>query len=288
MASLLMMGVEVVLLGAAQDGGFPQFGCRCKNCNMVYNKEVPPDSAVSLALIDHASKRWWLVDATPQLNQQWEEFAHLFGRLELSGVILTHAHAGHYPGLLYLGKEALNCESLPLYASSQMHDFLVDNEPWGVLYRNRNILPIVFENELNRIQLSPTLRIEVMPVDHRADFTDTMAFKIFGPNRSLFFCPDIDSWENLPVPLSTIASSMDILLLDSTFYDDDELPGRNMSTIPHPRTIQTFEVLKDVSFHTVVLVHINHSNRLWVDSAAIADVKKRGMIVGRKGMKWSV
>ena len=280
--------VEVLLLGAAQDGGFPQFGCKCSNCQLVYQKKVPSDSAVSLAILDHSTLQWWLVDATPQLCLQWEEFASILTKFTLAGVFLTHAHAGHYPGLLYFGKEAMNTKHLPVYASVKMHSFLAANEPWGVMYRNENFKRVDLTENKQEIELSPNVKISPHFVEHRADFTDTFAFKIYGKGKSLYFCPDIDSWSNMDESLPVIAQTMDILLVDSTFYDDNELPGRDMSVIPHPRVVQTMNLLEGIPFKQVVLIHINHSNKLWVDEDAVREVQAKGMTVGRKGMTWKL
>jgi len=280
--------IEVLLLGAAQDGGFPTFGCVCVNCMSCYNNITSPDAPTSLALLDHALEKWWLVDATPQLNQQWAENAQILSKFELSGIILTHAHAGHYPGLLYLGKECQSSTQLPVYASPSMHAFLQANEPWAVLYKNSNLTAFELLDQVPLV-LSESLTIIPQKVDHRADFTDTFSFKVQGTNKTLFFCPDIDSWEGLPETLATVASSMDILLLDATFFDDNELPSRDMSLIPHPRVVQTVEILKSVDFSCeVVLVHMNHSNKLWLDSELVEQLETDGITVGRKGMKWMI
>ena len=272
--------IEVILLGSAQDGGFPQFGCICQNCRLCYEKKVQSETAVSLAILQHSSKQWWLVDATPQLNQQWAEFSLLLMQYKLAGVILTHAHAGHYPGLLYLGKECMNVSKLPLYASSDMHRFLKANEPWGVMYRNENLIQVDIADKIPHA------------VKHRADFTDTLAFTFRGKEKQLFYCPDIDAWDGMSESLESLASRMNILLLDATFYDNNELPGRDMSSIPHPRVAQTVEllvpsgVLQRCQDCDVYLVHINHSNRLWSDALLVTSLAADRILVGKRGLNW--
>jgi pyrroloquinoline quinone biosynthesis protein B len=280
--------MEVLLLGAAQDGGFPQFGCWCDNCHSAYRGELSADTAVSLAIIDRESKNWWLVEAAPQLGQQWASFAgHLEG-LSLAGVFLTHAHAGHYPGLIYLGKEALNAQAVPLFASAAMHDFLQLNEPWAVLYRNGNVT----RRDLllgAPLRVSDRLTVIATPVTHRPDFTDTVSFTFEGPTRSLFFCPDIDDWSGLSEPLLDIVRRVDVALLDATFYDDNELPGRDMSKIPHPRVIDTEAIIgREKIKAEVFLIHINHSNKLWSNTAEVLRLASVGLLIGRKGHTWTL
>jgi pyrroloquinoline quinone biosynthesis protein B len=285
--------VEVFMLGAAQDGGFPQFGCYCPNCSRVYDGSVPSDTAVSLAIIDRAAGRWFLVEAAPQLHEQWGMLAGKVAGLVLSGVFLTHAHVGHYPGLLFLGKEGMNASGLPLYASSEMHMFLQSNEPWGVMYKNGNFARVDLQEHVS-IKLTDGVSITPQFVAHRRDFTDTCAFTIFGPKRRVFFCPDIDSWEGMVPDLPTILSTVDIAMIDATFYDNNELPGRDMKTIPHPRVVQTLSILRGnspppgTSRAQTVLIHLNHSNRLWVDEELQETLKEDGILVGCKGMVWSI
>lgn len=168
-----------------------------------------------------------------------------------------------------------------------MLQYLTTNEPWAVMFRNYNVVPIELHDQV-AIQLSEKLTLIPCNVKHRADFTDTFAFKIHGSHQKLFYCPDIDSWENMFESLPEIASTMDILLLDSTFYDNNELPGRDMRTIPHPRVNETIRLLENIDHcsTSIVFIHINHSNRLWVDKDLIAELEERGMHVGRKGMTW--
>ena len=240
---------------------------------------------------------WWLIEASPQLNEQWRAFAHKFKDCRLSGVILTHGHTGHYPGLLYFGKEGQNADRLPSYASSSMHSFLQANEPWSVLYRNGNITAEVLGHGVV-IKLSPNLTVTPHNVRHRADFTDTLAFSIQDPSKELFFCPDIDDWDGLDIPLRDLATNKHLLLLDATFYDNIELPGRDMNTIPHPRVSDTLKILKDCAAEAmhepnsepkIILIHMNHSNKLWsADKVDIAALRMSGFTVGRRGMIWLI
>ena len=291
---MLESDIEVLLLGTAQDGGYPQFGCTCANCKLCYEGKIQPETPVSLAILDKRTKNWWLVDATPQLNQQWAEFALILSEYKLAGVILTHAHAGHYPGILYLGKECMNANKIPLYASVDMHRFLKANEPWGVMYRNENILQVDVSDKLP-FKLTDTLSVIPHAVRHRADFTDTLAFTFIGEQKRLFFCPDIDAWDGMSESLSAVATANDVLLLDATFYVNNELPGRDTTTIPHPRVVQTVDLLVSSGVlqsqeHpcAVYLIHINHSNRLLTDVPLVQSLAEKGIQVGKKGLTWKI
>ncbi len=165
----------------------------------------------------------------------------------------------------------------------------MSNEPWAVLYRNKNVVKHELHDNLP-VELTEGLSILPRFVVHRRDFTDTLSFTIKTVNKSLFFCPDIDEWDGMVPDLVSITQTVDVALIDATFYDDFELPGRDMSSIPHPRVIQTVEILENQQRRAeVVLVHLNHSNKLWIDTETVSWLKKdKNITVGTKGMLWDL
>mmetsp|Transcript_22646 Transcript_22646/g.33104 ORF Transcript_22646/g.33104 Transcript_22646/m.33104 type:complete len:180 (+) Transcript_22646:450-989(+) len=177
-----------------------------------------------------------------------------------------------------------------------MHQFLSQNEPWRVLYQNQNFHPIKLSNN-EKVVLSSNVSVIARIVPHRADFTDTFAFTLCGPSYKLFYCPDVDGWDNMKVTLSELAGQHEFLLLDATFYDDNELPGRDMTKIPHPRVTQTTDIIQCLRYAEtetnskksgdVTLIHLNHSNRLWrKDPELINSLANIGVAVGIEGMIW--
>jgi len=253
-----------------------------------------------LSVIHHSSQQYWIFDASMQLSEQWRRFGARLGCYTLAGVFITHAHVGHYLGLLYLGKECSHSRQLPLHASEDMHTFLQTNQPFAALYEGQNVSPRALQAE-QPVSLAPGLTVTPHLVQHRADFTDTLAFTIAGPSHRLYFCPDIDSWEGLAplYSLESLLTSRDVLLLDATFFDDDELPaGRDMATIPHPRAAHTARLVGEIRERApgrggeVVLIHLNHSNRLWLRDGKHAEEHRRlqsaGVEVGRTGQTWTL
>lgn len=275
---------EVVVLGAAQDAGLPQLGCDCANCRSVRAGTLAADTAASIALVDHDSRQFWLVDATPDIRDQLEYVESQYLGYQFSGVILTHAHIGHYAGLMFLGRESINTSNMPVYCTETMAAFLHDNAPWQQLLSLENIrLHIIDEKQ--SIRLSEQLECGVHLVPHRAEYSDTLAVSIFGQSRSLFFCPDIDRWEEWQHDIRDVVIGHDISLVDATFYDATELPGRDMSKIPHPLVVDTLCRLSGVETEAV-LIHINHTNPIYQDKMKIGQVTEAGLKVGKRGMRW--
>ena len=153
------MTVEAILLGSAQDAGIPQAGCYCENCRAVREARAPRGQATCLALVDHAAGACWLIDATPDFREQFALLRELAPGCALRGIILTHAHMGHYAGLVHLGREAMDTRLLPVYASRSMGRFLRHNGPWSQLFETGNIALCEFEPR-SALELTPALSVE--------------------------------------------------------------------------------------------------------------------------------
>jgi pyrroloquinoline quinone biosynthesis protein B len=286
------MTVEAILLGTAQDGGLPQAGCHCVRCSLARTEPAERRWVACLGLIDHAARQAWLIDATPDLKDQLHALRELVPGYPLSGIVLTHAHIGHYTGLIHLGREAWNTRALPVYASARMAQFLRANAPWSQLVDLENIKLCLLTPE-QEIQLSPDLYLTPLPVPHRDEFSDTLAYVVRGVEldtapgaaRRLFYCPDIDAWDRWDRDLPSFLSCMDVALLDGTFFSAHELPGRDISQIPHPLATDTAERLAGVDCE-VHLIHLNHTNPLLAPGPERDWLFDRGISVGAFGARW--
>ena len=188
-----------------------------------------------MAVVDPTEGKAWMFDATPDFPEQLRRLEHVLPSepVELAGIFLTHAHIGHYTGLMHLGREVMGASQMPVHAMPRMRSFLEANGPWSQLVGLENIA-------LRNLSADSTLllngRIKVTPflVPHREEFSETVGFKIEGPERSLIFIPDIDKWEKWERDILTEIKAVDYALLDGTFFQNGEIPGRDMSQIPHP------------------------------------------------------
>jgi pyrroloquinoline quinone biosynthesis protein B len=289
------MTVEAILLGTAQDGGLPQAGCHCAQCAPAHTDPAKRQWVVCLALVDHATHQSWLIDATPDFREQLHALHSLAPDCPLAGIVLTHAHVGHYAGLIHLGREAWDTHHLPVYASPRMAGFLRENAPWSQLVALGNISLRTFPPSRKRqrdanesfreTQLGPNLHVTPMQVPHRDEFSDTLAFIVRGPTRRLFYCPDIDAWDQWRHDLRRFVSEVDMALLDGTFFSAGELAGRGLSQIPHPLVTDTAERLAGVNCD-VRLIHLNHSNPLHRPGPERDWLAARGMAPGAFGDRW--
>jgi pyrroloquinoline quinone biosynthesis protein B len=154
--------LEALLLGVAQDAGVPHIGCDCRTCALARREPRRRQLPVSLALIDHRAESSWVIDATPAFPEQLALLQEYAPRCRLAGVLLTHAHIGHYMGLMYLGREALNSRAVPVYASARLCAYLTANGPWSQLVALGNISLQTITPAVP-IALSERLRVTPLP-----------------------------------------------------------------------------------------------------------------------------
>ncbi len=283
----------VVVLGIAQDAGFPQADCKKSCCKPAWEQPLRRRMVSCIAVVDPASSQFWLVDATPDFPEQQRIVQQLLpGRsLDLAGIFLTHAHIGHYTGLMHLGREAMAASEMPVFAMPRMGDFLKNNGPWSQLVALKNI-EIRHLRADATIVLNERLRLTPLLVPHRDEFSETVGFKIEGPGRSLLFIPDIDKWERWERDINTLVGEVDFALLDGTFYQNGEIPGRDMSEIPHPfieESLARFGKLPAMERAKIRFIHFNHTNPvLWGNSEAAQSVLGQGFGLAEEGERFGL
>lgn len=162
-----MCEIELIVLGAGQDAGAPQFG---NPDDPAWQDPSLRLTATSIAVVDHVSEERYLFEATPHITDQLnrlDQIAQPVGPNEgVSGVFLTHAHIGHYAGLMFFGREVAGASGVPVFAMPRLQDYLSTNGPWEQLVTLKN----VGLNDLaERMPVSVSETIQVTPyrVPHR-------------------------------------------------------------------------------------------------------------------------
>ena len=281
---------HIQVLGIAQDAGYPQTSCYQPHCMRAWKDRDLRRTASSIAVIDSSSKTKYLFDATPDMREQLYELhrAAPDGVFRLDGVFLTHAHIGHYTGLMHFGRESTGSSKVPVYAMPRMHEYLSANGPWSQLVQLQNI-ELFGLTDGKPIEVGPNVTVTPMLVPHRDEYSETVGFRIDGPNKSAMYIPDIDKWDMWPTDIRDVVKSVDYALLDATFFRDGELPGRDMSKIKHPfvsESMDLFDSLSDNEKKRVIFIHMNHTNPLLIEgSAEQTEVEQRGFRFATEGMR---
>lgn len=285
---LIDQKVFLVVLGTVQDAGSPHIACKKECCALLFESQDYSRKVVSLGLVDQINFSKYLFEATPDLPVQIEELKNtgmVDDKETPDGIFLTHAHIGHYTGLMYLGKEAMNAEQVTVFAMPKMKGFLESNGPWDQLVTNRNISLHGIENQV-KLKLNQDLSVTPIRVPHRDEYSETVGYLIEGPNKSALFLPDIDKWEKWEINIVEMIKKVDYAFLDATFYDGKEINNRDISEIPHPFIIESMEKFRWLSSEEkskIIFIHFNHTNPvLKENSKATTEVLKKGFKIARK------
>ena len=280
---------SLIILGTLQDGGSPHIGCKKACCKKLFEKPDPTRKVVSLGLIDFENKQTWLMEATPDITSQLKDLKKVakFQETETpNGIFITHAHIGHYAGLMYLGKEALGAKNLPIYAMPRMKSYLETNGPWSLLVSQNNIFLSRLKKDSSVI-LSSNFSITPFTVPHRDEYSETVGYKIKGPNKTALFIPDINKWSIWEKRIIDEIAMVDYAFIDATFYDGNEINTRKISEIPHPFVIESMELFKGLPASEkskIYFIHFNHTNPLLnPQSKQSKNVIKQGFKIARFG-----
>jgi len=280
----------LVVLGIAQDAGYPQAGCEKECCLAYWEGKEKKRLVTCLALVDRKAGQYWLLEATPDLKDQLhmlQSYLPVKNDYSPDGIFITHAHTGHYTGLMQFGREAMGANNIPVWVMPRMDSFLQNNGPWSQLVNLGNI-------KLNRLRQDSAVSLNggftVTPfgVPHRDEYSETVGFMIRSENKKVIFIPDIDKWEKWDRDINGELSNADIALLDGTFYRNGELPGRDMSEVPHPfveESLKRFSSLPSAERSGIIFIHFNHTNPLIREASEEArKVNTGGFGVAKEGM----
>ena len=280
-------GVTLTVLGNVQDGGYPHIGCERPDCRNLFLRPAG-HQVVCLGVIDQEQGKQFLFEATPDAARQIFQLAQLPGGHPgmPDGIFITHAHWGHYTGLGLLGREAKGAKGVPVYTMPKLKSYLEQNGPWSQLVGLGNI--VLEELSADRaIPVTPALKVTPIRVPHRDEFSETVGFRIEGPERSALFIPDIDKWDKWDRNLAEVVARVDYAFLDGTFHDGEELGHRDMAEVPHPFIVESLALMADWSDEArdkVYFIHLNHTNRLLdPTSPESASVEAAGCHVARQG-----
>lgn len=275
----------IMVLGVVQDAGYPQAGCNKSCCQDAWEDPFKRRHVSCIAIVDPISQEQWVFDATPDLKFQLQLLEKKSKINQISGLFLTHAHIGHYTGLVNFGKEAMDYHKLPVFCMQKMKGFITTNAPWDQLVNEQNIELHLIKNNTavklnNRINITPFL------VPHRDEYSETVGYKINSNNKTLIFISDINKWKEWNVNIVENIKNVDYAFLDGTFYKNGEIK-RAMSEIPHPfveESMKLFATLSSTDKQKIHFIHFNHTNPLLQEgSSSQREVLEKGFNIAKEG-----
>ena len=238
-------------------------GCSKECCVNYFEHKSIRIGVSSIGVSNFKYETNYIVDATPDVNFQLQA---LIGNTKpsekLDGIFLTHAHMGHYVGLLNFGRESLNSNNIPVYLMPKFFDFISKNGPWDQLVSLNNIkLQRIYNNE--KVILHNNLSFTPILVPHRDEYSETVGYLIEGNRKKALYIPDIDKWAKWSISITEMIKNVDYAFLDGTFFDEKEINNRDISEIPHPFIIESLELfnnLENIDKAKVYFIHLNHTN----------------------------
>ncbi|MDU9390959.1 pyrroloquinoline quinone biosynthesis protein PqqB [Pseudomonas sp. zfem002] len=297
----------IQILGSAAGGGFPQWNCNCPNCKGFRDGSLRASARTqsSIALSDDG-EHWILCNASPDIRAQLQSFAPMQPARALrdsgiDAIILLDSQIDHTTGLLSLR------EGCPhqVWCTEMVHQDLTSGFPLFNMLEHWN-----GGLDWRRIELDGSFVIEACPNLRFSPFPLRSAAPPYSPHRfdphpgdnlglmvedlrtggRLFYAPGLGK---VDASLLQRMHDADVLLVDGTLWDDDEMQRRGVGTrtgsemghLPQNGPGGMLEVLEGFPTQRKVLIHINNTNPILdEDSAERAELDRRGVEVAFDGM----
>jgi pyrroloquinoline quinone biosynthesis protein B len=295
--------VRIRVLGSAAGGGLPQWNCHCEICEAARARgRAKPRSQSSLAIRGHDGP-WFLVNASPDLRQQLETLDPQ--RVDgvrappIAGVLLTDAEIDHTAGLLLLRESAT---PVRVFGDARVEHALRDGYP--VLRMLERYCGAEWQTlEPGRLQPLDGSSLAVEPFAAGGDAPRYLNGSDVEPEASGFVFRDratggvatyVPGLASLDDDVVARFAASDLVLVDGTFWRDDELPrlgisdrsARDMGHVPLSGPGGSLEVLAALARPRTALVHINNTNPILLeDSAERQEVVRAGVEVAYDGLE---
>ena len=263
-------GVSVTILGTAQDGGIPQAGCSCERCNEAHKDLKLRKYPVSLGIIGTDGSKH-IIEVTKNLSEQLMIWSTNGNELFIPETVsITHLHLGHVEGIGQFGKPVMASKEVDVFLSHKNKNIFDERSDIKLMIEENNIRTHAKNfNQLFEPMQGCGFSLQFISIPHRSELGDTAAIIIKGNKRNILFMPDQDSWKETleyysKENIREFLKMFDIneALIDGTFWSMEELPGRNISEIPHPTIQDSLKLLgkRMENDPRISFLHLNHSN----------------------------
>lgn len=284
--------MRVKILGSAAGGGFPQWNCACANCRRLREGSLIGRARTQTQIAfspDPQAKVWFLVSASPDLRAQILAAPELAPQSNsetnspIAGVFLPSTDVDSVMGLLHLRE----FQSFFVFAAAAVQRILKkENKIFGVLERADP--PVQWQVLSSKGRLgchlsespgeAPAFVCVTMPLGGAyPDYVSEELQRTLSPDdasigfvfeqkgKSVFIAPSLSGrnpeW-------TKAAASSDLVLIDGTFWSDDELiqTGRSKKTareighLPLSGSDGLLAQFPKSAKGRKVLIHINNTN----------------------------
>ena len=292
------------VLGSAAGGGSPQWNCGCPVCAAV-RARPGLGRTQSSAAVSADRRRWFLINASPDVRGQIEAFPGLHPQdaeraTPMEAVLLTDAELDHTLGLLLL-REA---RAVRLYATPAVHKTLCDGS--GILRTLERYCQVEWQAIVpgTDVRLADGLSCRAfdVPTTKRARFgAEADHGRVVGyrltderSGGTLVYLPGVQA---LTPAVRAEIEGCDCLLIDGTCWRDDELvrlglsgrTSREMGHLPIDGPDGSLAQVPALGVRRTIFVHMNNTNPiLLADTPERRVVEDSGMEVAMDGLEVEV
>ena len=302
--------MRITILGSAAGGGFPQWNCNCRNCAGVRSGTVNarPRTQSSIFVQPDEGTDGVLFNASPDILEQIRSHATLQPARALrdsaiAGVLLMDGQIDHATGLFMLRERST---PLPLWCTDAVEEDLTQGNPvlrvlghYCGVQRHRIgldgawfIVPGVADLRFRALPLS-SKAAPYSPHREQPQPGDNIGVTVHDrrSGKTLFYAPGLGA---ITPPVFDAMSNADAVLVDGTFWSDDEMPrlglgsktAREIGHLPQSGPGGMLECLGRLPAATQrFLIHINNTNPILdEDSAERAALARAGITVCEDNM----
>ena len=281
--------MKVRVLGSGAGGGFPQWNCNCHNCHRLRHNAMNGKSrSQSSIAVSTDNKNWLLINTSPDIRSQLEAFPAIQPKegirdTGIKAILLIDSQIDHTTGMLMLreGKPLeVYCTDMvkqdlttgfPLftmlkdYCTVNHHDIPVDGSSFTI----PAIEDLRFYTQALKSKAPPYSPHRYDP--HEGDNIGVIIEQI-STGKKVFYSPGLGEIEP---HVMTAMQEVDCLLVDGTFWTDDEMCTQNISHkkareighLPQSGPGGMIEVLNGVVKARKILIHINNTNPILDDDS---------------------
>jgi pyrroloquinoline quinone biosynthesis protein B len=285
--------MRITILGSAAGGGFPQWNCNCRNCAGVRSGAVRAKARTqsSIFVQGEPGTDGVLFNASPDILEQIRSHPALQpGRAlrdtAIAGVVLMDGQVDHATGLFMLRERG---NALPLWCTDPVEEDLTHGNPvlrvlghYCGVQRHR----IALDGSSFTVPGAPGLSFRAIALSSKAaPYSPHRDAPVPGDNigmlisdarshRSVFYAPGLG--EITPALFDAMGNA-DAVLVDGTFWSDDEMPrlglsrksARDIGHLPQSGPGGMIEWLARLPATTRrALIHINNTNPILDEDSA--------------------
>ncbi len=281
--------MKVRVLGSGAGGGFPQWNCNCHNCHRLRNNTMNGKArSQSSIAVSTDNKNWLLINTSPDIRSQLEAFPAIQPKegirdTGIKAILLIDSQIDHTTGMLMLREG----KPLEVYCTEMVKQDLTTGFPLFTMLKdyctvNHHAVPVDGSSftipAIDDLRFyTQALKSKAPPYSphrydpHEGDNIGVIIEQI-STGKKVFYSPGLGEIEP---HVMTAMQEVDCLLVDGTFWTDDEMCTQNISHkrareighLPQSGPGGMIEVLEGVAKARKILIHINNTNPILDDDS---------------------